>query len=143
MTPAVLDASFVAKLVFAERSSHEAMKRMGRLARTRTPLHAPELLHAEIVSISSRKVREGNALPVQARRLLELPAKLGIVFWKMEPFAGFALELTLAADVSAHDAVYLALAERVDGKVITADARLARALAGGPLEHRLELLDEV
>ena len=44
-----------------------------------------------------------------------------------------ATRLALALDRPVYDCVYLALAQRIRGRVVTADGRFARALA--PTEH--------
>jgi predicted nucleic acid-binding protein len=49
-----------------------------------------------------------------------------------DTLAEAALEIALAERLSVHDAYYIALAEQVQAPLITADARLLRALKGKP-----------
>ena len=41
----------------------------------------------------------------------------------------------MATDSSVYDATYLALAKRLNGKMVTADEQFVRALAGTPWEE--------
>ena len=44
-------------------------------------------------------------------------------------------EIAMATDSSVYDATYLALAKRLNGKMVTADEQFVRALAGTPWEE--------
>jgi predicted nucleic acid-binding protein len=69
--------------------------------------------------------------------LLELPIeRLGASGEEVQ-----ALELALEYGISAYDAVYVALASEEGLPLVTADARLVRALAGSP--HAVLHLDDV
>ena len=53
----------------------------------------------------------------------------------------YALELALDYGISGYDAVYVALAAEEGLPLVTADARLMRALDGSP--HQVVLLDDI
>ena len=89
------------------------------------PLHAPHLLDVEATSAIRRWVLSGR-LPVEDARICLLDLKdLAADRHAHEPLLDRVLDLRDA--VSAYDAVYVALAELLGGRLVTADHRLARA----------------
>ncbi len=140
MSPPVLDASVLAKLVFSEPGSQEARAAVEELGLRRAPIHVPDLIFAELASIGSKKCVRGQASPRQARSLVEVAIRLPLAVWPSQLMASPALEISLALGTSPHDSLYLAVAEHVDGSLLTADRRLASMLRGTPLETRVEVL---
>jgi len=97
-------------------------------ARTRLAsdnLQAPELIDAELLSVLRRlvladKLPEGHAL-----QALATADRLGLRRHPSRSLWPRAWELR--TNLSAYDALYVALAEQLDSPLLTADARLARA----------------
>jgi predicted nucleic acid-binding protein len=88
-------------------------------------LQAPELIDAELLSVLRRlvladKLQEGHAL-----QALATAHRLGLRRHQMRSLWPRAWELR--TNLSAYDALYVALAEQLDAPLLTADARLARA----------------
>ncbi len=88
-------------------------------------LHAPDLLDLEVVStvrglVLGRELRE----PLARRTLFEL-AGLALTRHSAAPLVPRIWELR--SNLTAYDACYVALAERLDCALVTADARIARA----------------
>jgi len=88
-------------------------------------LQAPELIDAELLSVLRRlvladKLREGHAL-----QALATADRLGLRRHPSRSLWPRAWELR--TNLSAYDALYVALAERLDSPLLTAEARLARA----------------
>lgn len=86
---------------------------------------APELIDAELLSVLRRlelagKLHEGHAL-----QALATADRLGLRRHPSHALWPRAWELR--TNISAYDALYLALAEQLDAPLLTADARLARA----------------
>jgi predicted nucleic acid-binding protein len=124
----VVDASVAAKLWFDEGDAvaAEAILRTGRR------LIAPAIVHAEIASIASKRVRRGLSPNEDAYQAL---AQSKLLFDEAFPIIDFmdrAFELARDHGVSAYDGLYLALAEKEGASVLTADEKLIqRARAAG------------
>ena len=88
-------------------------------------LQAPELIDAELLSVL-RKLVLGNQLPEHhALQALITAQQLGLRRHASRHLWPRAWELR--TNLSAYDALYVALAEQLDAPLLTADARLARA----------------
>ena len=120
---AVVDCSIVIR-VLANRAGDDVLRQ--RLART---LHAPALIDAEISSVirgltvtTKPNVRIASE---RAQQLLDDYAGLRIVRYPMQPLQQrvFALRHNLTA----YDAMYVALAEALDVPLLTDDAKFAGA----------------
>jgi len=88
-------------------------------------LQAPELIDAELLSVLRRlvladKLPEGHAL-----QALATAERMGLRRHPSRCLWPRAWELR--TNLSAYDALYVALAERLNAPLLTADARLARA----------------
>ncbi len=89
------------------------------------PLHAPHLLDVEVASAIRRWVLAGR-LPVEHAKMALLDLRdLAADRHAHEPLLDRVLDLRDA--ISAYDAVYVALAELLGARLVTADHRLARA----------------
>jgi len=113
----VIDASALVEALLVAGPARE------RLASTN--LQAPELIDAQLLSVLRRlvladKLQEGHAL-----QALATAQRLGLRRHPSRSLWPRAWELR--TNLSAYDALYVALAERLDAPLLTADARLARA----------------
>lgn len=97
-------------------------------------LAAPELLDAEVLAVLRREVLAGR---LAARRAAEALADLRD--WDLErvPHRPLLVDAwALRANVTAYDALYLAVAVRYDAPVLTADGPLSRVpLSGFVIEN--------
>lgn len=84
---------------------------------------APFLIDAEVGHVLRRFERRGDLDPLRARTALLDYEALPIRRYAHTPILQRAFDLR--ADVTFYDALYLALAERLDVPLLTADARLA------------------
>lgn len=115
---AVVDASVVVDLLLTASS-------VSRRALADTDPLAPELLDAEVLSAVARLVR-GKTLTEQRGRLaLRRLARASIERVAIAPLLPGAWELR--HNLSPYDALYVALARRLDCPLITADRRIAAA----------------
>jgi len=92
-------------------------------------LHAPQLILPEAI-FALRGIERGGKEPAPSvakavADLTSLPARL----WDLEPLTDHAWQLRHA--ISTYDAYYVALAELLNAHLITADARLAKAVEAG------------
>lgn len=120
MPVAVLDASAAVELLLAS----PAGRHVDRGLRGRT-IAAPGHLDAEVLSALGRLAREGAVTEERVERSVTELARAPVARYPLAPLLSDAWELR--ANVSLRDALYVALARRLDAMLITADARLARA----------------
>lgn len=88
-------------------------------------LQAPELIDAELLSVLRRLVLAGRLQESHALQALSTAGALGLRRHASRSLWPRAWELR--TNLSAYDALYVALAEELDAPLLTADARLARA----------------
>ena len=113
----VIDASVLVNALLVNRSARS------RLAAE--SLQAPELIDAEVLSVLRRLVLAGKLQDVAALQALTVAHQLGLRRYVSRALWRRAWELRL--NLSAYDALYVALAEQLQVPLLTADARLARA----------------
>ena len=125
----VVDASAVLELLKGSAPGERF-----RTALTAAPfdLHAPHLIDAEVVQALRRWNLSGGLPSPVARRMLDLYGDMGIRRHAHAELLGRLWELR--ANLSAYDALYVALAEGLGVPLVTADARLAEAPG-----HRAEI----
>ena len=120
----VVDASAVLELLL-NRAAAAALRRV-LFARGET-LHAPYLVDVEVVQVLRRYVRSGAVTDERARLALETHLALPIERYPHDPLLMRAWEMR--DNVTAYDAMYVALAEGIGARMVTADAKLAKAVA--------------
>jgi len=96
-----------------------------RIADAALGLHLPHLADVEIAQALRRYVREGDLDPTTAAAALENLLSLDLERHGHEPLLDRVW--ALRANLTAYDAVYVALAEALDSTLLTCDGRLARA----------------
>lgn len=122
MTERVVDAS---ALAFALTGRSPAAAELRAKLRT-AECHAPHLVDAELGNVLRRLVREGAVTEAQARTGL-LAAK-DVIDYRYAHIGGLAaLAWSLHANLTFYDALYVALAARLDVPLVTGDQRLSRA----------------
>ena len=125
----VVDASVAVKWLVAGVDSDTAREVVAR----GDELHAPRLMACETANAVWRKARLGEIELGEASAMAATVREMPIRWNADETVAGDAVRLALALDRPVSDCVYLALAHRIGGAVVTADHRFANALA--PTEH--------
>jgi predicted nucleic acid-binding protein len=122
----VLDASAAIDWLLQTAAGQQIEKRIYSRGES---LHAPHLLDLEVAQVLRRLVREGA---VSAQRAdLALQDLLSLRVTRYPHFVFLAHIWRLRHNLSAYDAAYVALAEKLGATLITRDARLASASAGG------------
>ena len=117
--PAVVDCSILASYLWREPQADEAERLMTGLS-----LQAPVLLKYEIANVARNKLRSGST-PAAARAGVDALADQQLVFHDVDP--GVLLDIGARYGLTAYDAAYLWVAERLQAPLATFDARLARA----------------
>jgi predicted nucleic acid-binding protein len=118
----VVDASAVLELLLRTQSADAVGERLLRPSET---LHAPHLMDVEVVHVLRRYVLTGAIEGARGREALDDLADLPLERYPH----GFLLDRawSLRSNLTAYDAVYVALAEALDAPLITRDRRLAGA----------------
>jgi predicted nucleic acid-binding protein len=125
----VLDASVAVKWVLPEDGSEQAAAIRGQ----DDDLIAPSLVCAEIGSAIWRAAVRGDVPAAEAFRTLRLAMSHYQRVIPLEELANRAIEMAIRLRHPIYDCFYLALAEREDSTLVTADGRLiaaAKALKG-------------
>jgi predicted nucleic acid-binding protein len=118
----VLDASAMVELLLGTERGHGVAS---RIADPSLALHVPHLLDVEVVQALRRYVREGELGAAEASAALGDLRALDLRRHEHEPLLDRVW--SLRENMTAYDAVYVALAEALDAKLLTCDERLARA----------------
>jgi predicted nucleic acid-binding protein len=97
----------------------------GPLLSWETSLHAPHLLDVEVAQVLRRFVARGELAPERARQALQDLADLPCERYPHDFLLVRAWELR--ENLTAYDAVYVALAEILGATLLTTDGRISRA----------------
>lgn len=117
----VVDASIIIRLL-TNRTDDEDLRR--RLS-VRRAVHAPHLIDAEVASAVRGLLLGGKIDLPRADQMLADFAALPIKRYPMRPLLGRVIELR--NNLTAYDAVYVALAETLKMPLLTQDPKLDRA----------------
>lgn len=92
---------------------------------SRKPIHAPELIDAEVVSGIRGLLIGGKTTIDRALVMLSDFAKMRIIRHATKPYLRRVIELR--NNFTAYDALYIALAENLHAPLLTRDAKFSRA----------------
>lgn len=118
----VLDASCLVELLLGTAQGRAIATRISDPA---VSLHIPHLADVEVIQTLRRYVRDGEIDQAAARDAIDDLRSLDLERHAHEPLLNRVW--TLRQNLSAYDAVYVALAEALDATLLTCDARLSRA----------------
>lgn len=133
----VLDASCALALVLQESHSAVARLLVERAVESGHRCLVPDLFDAECASGIAKAVRRGRLhddmwagawVGIASLQLERRPSRL---------LGHAAVRIALEHGVSTYDALYVALSVEEDAPLVTADAKLARALRGSTYDVRL------
>jgi predicted nucleic acid-binding protein len=119
----VADASIVANALADDGADGAAAR---AVLRSERDLAAPDLVDAETVSVLRRRWLNGDLTAQRFRSAITDLGDLAIMRHPTLPFMSRAHGLR--ANVTPYDAAYIGVAEALDCDLVTADARLAKAL---------------
>lgn len=128
----VLDASALLELLLGTATGRLVA---ARISDPSLGLHVPHLADIEIAQALRRYVRDGELDVATAADAIENLRALDLERYAHEPLLGRVW--ALRHNLTAYDAVYIALAELLDTTLLTCDGRLARAPG---LAKRVELI---
>lgn len=116
----VVDASVAVKWVIAEAGSDSAERLLDH------PLVAPDLLFAECANILWKKVRRGEVTDEEAEIAARTLEQADVTVVSARAYIVPATAIAIELDHPAYDGVYLAIAEELGLRLVTADDRLVR-----------------
>jgi predicted nucleic acid-binding protein len=128
----VLDASVAAKWFLSakdERLTEQALALLDRYRQSEVDFIIPDLFWAEIASAFRKAIRLGRFDLSSAQEALNYLAKCGLPAYSTATLLDRAFQIAIAFDRSVYDSLYVALAAQTNSQLITADERLANALA--------------
>jgi predicted nucleic acid-binding protein len=128
----VLDASALLELLLGTATGSLVA---ARISDTSLGLNIPHLADIEIAQALRRYVRDGELDVTSAANAIEVLRELDLERYAHEPL--LKRVWALRHNLTAYDAVYVALAELLDTTLLTCDSRLARAPG---LAKRVELI---
>ena len=138
MKTLITDASLIAAALFSEEHAAAARKILAGNAN----LHAPDFITVEIASVIWKRHRRGE---IETQEAMDMLADVGLLPLIKTPDTDLtlsALQLAMRTDRSIYDCLYVALAVRAKGVLITADRRLVHALASSPLKSHIAWLGD-
>ena len=126
MSRYVVDASVVIKWFIPEIHSEDALQ----VRHSHYRLHVPALITLELGNVLVKKIHRGEITRNEGNVILKELKQLPLQRHADERLFPTAYQLALDTQRSVYDCLYLALAESIDGVIITADARLVCRTSG-------------
>jgi len=133
----VIDASVVIKIFLQEDLSEEVQQIIDdNYLNSAEPasLIVPDLLFVECANILRSKVRFDGYPPKQALEALHYLRSLALPATSNAELIEEALAIALIYEITAYDAIYVALTAQNNIPLLTADARLVQRLQGSPYD---------
>jgi len=132
----VIDTSVAIKWLVEEELHEEAR----HLLAGDDLFFAPDFLAIEMANVAWKKARRKEIDAMQAREIAISHRDGEPTLMSSTPLIERAIQIALVLDHPVYDCLYLACAEAVDGDLITADARLCRAVEGTAYEALVQPL---
>lgn len=139
MTRYVVDASVGVKWFLPEIHSEAA----SRLSSLKASLHVPAFFQLELGNVLSKRIRRDELTPEEAEAILKELQRVPLQKHSNERLMKPAFTLAIQARRSFHDCLYLALAEAIDGQVVTADRKFCSSLAASPYGKRMRWVEDL
>lgn len=135
----VVDASVAIKWFVPEIHSDAALRsRYGG-----SHLHVPAFMILELGNVLAKKIRRNELTPRDGDTILRELKRLPLQRHANDRLFPAAYRLALDTRSSLYDCLYLALAEVVDGIMVTADRKFVTTLADGPYGRRVMWVEDL
>ncbi|HJT21636.1 MAG TPA: type II toxin-antitoxin system VapC family toxin [Nitrospira sp.] len=139
MSGYVVDVSVLIKWFIPEIHSETAL----RVRRAAHRLHIPAFLMLELSNVLAKKIRRDELTRAEGEVILKEVRHLPLRRHADKRLVSAAYRLALDTQRSVYDCLYLALAEAVDGAVLTADRKFYTALAMGPYGRKVMWVEDL
>ncbi|MBD2312676.1 type II toxin-antitoxin system VapC family toxin [Desertifilum sp. FACHB-1129] len=133
----VVDASVCIKQFVPDPLSDKAQQLFAHLANPQNEIYIPDLFYIESANTLWRYVRAGQLTASQVQANLATLKALSLQVVSMAELMEEAVNIAIACGISAYDASYVALSQRVSAPLLTLDRRLVNALAIASFDVRL------
>ena len=127
----IVDASVVIKW-FVNEPLHENAR---QILTSREVLHAPDLLISEIGNIAWKKMMRGEIEETHAQSIVLSLRGIPITLHPSVELIDRALQIATAIKHPVYDCLYLACAETLGSRLVTADEKLKRVLSESTLSN--------
>jgi len=129
----VLDSNIAIKWVLPESDTAQSLALRDNFLKQVHELIAPDVFPVEVAHALTKAERRG--LIPQSESILKLADVMAIAptLYSYLPLLPRAMEISTRARIGVYDCLYVALAEQERCELITAGARLAKALPGYPI----------
>lgn len=107
------------------------------------PLHAPETLPLEVISVLCRRIKRKEITLAQAISARADLKGAPVLLYPILDLVDTAFSLAVETRCRPYDCLYLALAVILPGRMVTDDERLCRSLAGGPFANHILWIGDV
>lgn len=135
----MIDASVAIKWFIPEIHSDAAR----HISRRQAPLHVPDFIRLEVGGVLAKKIRRDELTRDEGDIILKEFRQLPLKYHSDKRLFHAGYALALGTQQSLYDCLYLALAETIDGAVITADRRFFLALSKGPYAPRIIWIEDM
>lgn len=128
----IIDASVAAKWILPDRDEtlvNEAAHLLARYAKGQARLVVPDLFWAEFGNILWKAVRRGRCTQKAAETGITAMRNRGLPTVPSGSLLEAAFAIATAFDRTVYDSLYIALALDCQGQLVTADEKLANAVA--------------
>ena len=132
MSGYVLDASVAAKWFLSEQGEtfvSEAVEILDRYRGGKADLAVPDLFWPEFGNILGKAQRRGRMERETARKAVDSMTEVSLKTYPSRTLLRDACAIAFTFDRAVYDAIYVALAVELDKPLVTADEKLANALA--------------
>jgi predicted nucleic acid-binding protein len=135
----VVDASVGLKWYLDE--THASAARL--LLNGKDELSVPHLFFTEIGNVLWKRWRRRQLSAQVVVAALEAIEAVGLTVWTDRGLLWDAIAIALRRGCSVYDSLYLALADKIDGRLVTADRRLVNSVAGTDSARRVVWIEDV
>lgn len=139
MSALVVDASVAAKWFIEEEHADAALLVLDE----RNDLHAPDFFFLEMDNVFCKWIRRGVIPLMDGQDLRQALRRCPVHAHPFSSLLDSAFSIANETRRDIYDCLYLALADALDGRMVTADRRLYDALADGPLAGRVVWVGDV
>jgi len=136
----VIDASVLIKFYVPEILSDKAEELLNRVAQGDVMLLAPDLIYPEVGNILWKKQRMKELTRPEVEEITDAIVSLPLNIEASKLLLPLAIDIGIAYKITIYDALYLSMARIYETKMITADRKLADAMAKTDLKEYVSWL---
>jgi predicted nucleic acid-binding protein len=136
----VMDASVLIKFYVPEVLFDRAERLLAKVEKGDIELSAPDLIYPEVGNILWKKQRLKELTRPEAEEITDAILSLPLKIEASRPILPLAIDIAIACGITVYDAIYVSLAKVYETTMITADRKLADALAKTDLKDSVTWL---